>query len=124
MWFRLIILVSLGLIGLIFSLPPTLVGVFGGYKSKIVFTKDIQPGYQLVIKKRFAFPSFEVADPTSVVNFQIINQKTSDKVVSAKVEIYEDSDYSNPEISMQGRNVVLSKFDSSLPNKVITIKIP
>ncbi len=107
-----------------FLLPSAVVAVFGGYKSKVVFTEDIQPGYQLVITKRFAFPSFEFADPTSVINFQIINQKTSDDIASAIVEVYEDSDYSNPEISIQSRNVVLSKFDSSLPNKVITIKIP
>jgi len=124
MYFRLIILFLSGLIAFIFLIPSAPVAAFGGYKSRIVLAEQIAPGHQLVISKRFAFPSLEFADPTSVIKFQILDQETSDEIASTVVEIYEDSDYTNPEITIQGRNVIFSKFDSSLPRKVIIIRIP
>ncbi len=105
-------------------IPSIMIGIFGGYKDRTAFSIPINSDFKIDVIKRYSFPSFELADASIIVKFQVVETASSRLLSTSSIDIYEDSDLMRPEIKIKDKNIYIFKFDESDLTKTIVMPLP
>lgn len=113
---------ALAVIMFVVLFPTVLTASEGGFEPQEVLSARSSDGrLHVIVTKRVAFPTFDFIDPSVVIEAQLSDLATDEIVASARVVLFEDSDYSPANVQWQSGEVRITGFDRST-NQVMVLR--